>query len=94
MPLLSPSVMTEEEGIPWCSSQELMVLSASQCGATCPLERRSPYLQRSNGTRGYVGKERNDGPGKHVFGGQDNIVECIDLAVWLERNVDMMTEGG
>ena len=45
------------------------------------MERRSPYLQRSSSTRGYVRKERNDGLGRPVLSGQGNLVECVDQGI-------------
>ncbi len=69
--VLLPCVMEmDEEGIPWCSSQEFTNSSVFGRGATssCSLDRYAlgyaPYLHRSNGTCEYVRERMN---GEHAL---------------------------
>ena len=70
----------EEDGTPWCASQECTSSSVSPCGATssatCFLDKYSVYLKRSSGTCEYEHRR---------MGGEDDVLSMPRVADLVER---------
>src|SRR6266702_7444014 len=87
---------TEEEGMPWYSSQEWTSSRVSGCGATssatCSFDRYAPYLDRCSGTREYMDEQKCGGEDVPWMPRSADLVERVNqgvLTVGLERNVEV-----